>query len=36
VTALPGAGLSRERFEFHNLRIARDARENAARLEGFE
>jgi electron transport complex protein RnfB len=36
VTALPGADLSRERFEFHNLRIARDARENAARLEGFE
>ena len=36
VADLPEADLSRARFEFRALRIARDARENAARLEGHE
>lgn len=36
VASLPEADRSRERFELHTLRVARDARENAARLEGYE
>jgi electron transport complex protein RnfB len=36
VTTLPEADLSRARFDFRNARLARDASENAARLEGRE
>jgi electron transport complex protein RnfB len=36
VAALPDADLSRERFEFHNFRTARDQRERSERLEAYE
>ena len=36
VTALPEAGLSRERFAFHNFRIERATREHADRLAALE
>jgi len=36
VAALPAADLSRERFEFHQFRLARDAREHTERLASYE
>ncbi|APV52436.1 electron transporter RnfB [Betaproteobacteria bacterium GR16-43] len=36
VPALPDADLSRARFEFHNVRIARDARERSEKMAALE
>jgi Na+-translocating ferredoxin:NAD+ oxidoreductase subunit B len=36
VNALPGADLSRERFAFHNFRLARDEADHLARLSSLE